>query len=144
MLVSSPPAAVPGFMVTPSRIRQSAPDAQARRLAAVFQVLRLVAQRREGEDPGPGTDRGAPGNHDMRQELHVIAEFDFGADDAERPDLDVAPEHRVGRHDGRSVDVGGGPDLSLFSSCHSTISLRSETLPTARRAGEVGMGIGRT
>ena len=41
-----PPPAVPGFIVTPSRMRQSSPIDKANRLAAIFEVLRLDARSR--------------------------------------------------------------------------------------------------
>ena len=49
-IVSEPPPAVPGFIVTPSRIKTVLADRQANRLAAIFEVLRLVADRGERED----------------------------------------------------------------------------------------------
>ena len=93
--VAMPPPSVPGFMVTPSRIRQSAPIVERRGLALVLQVLRLVADRGEREDARARADRGAAGDHDVADQLDAVAEHDVAADHAERADAHAVAEPRA-------------------------------------------------
>ena len=67
MLVTMPPPAVPGFIVTYSRIVLRQPMTSKRFLAAIFEVLRLLPDRGERENPRAGADRRAPVDHDVRR-----------------------------------------------------------------------------
>src|SRR6266849_10736580 len=93
-------------------------DFQRRRLAGVFQVLRLEADRGEGEDPGPLADRGPPVDHDMRFEADAGAEHDMLADHA------IGADHASGA----TIAVGwiwGIPGLSRSGSSQQTPLLPS-------------------
>ena len=59
-------------------------DGQFGRLAAVFFVLRLFAERTELEYPVAATDPRPTGNHHMRADPGVVADFDVLADDGIR------------------------------------------------------------
>ena len=75
------PPAVPGFIVTPSRIRQSAPMVERRLFAAIFEILRLMADRGEGKNlrlRAPIFVR--PATHDMGFQPHPVAKHDLRAD----------------------------------------------------------------
>ena len=73
-MVSMPPPSVPGFMVTPSRIRQSLPMRERGGLALVLEVLRLVPDRGEREDARARADAGAPGHHHVAHQLDALAQ----------------------------------------------------------------------
>ena len=75
-------------------------DRERRLLAAIFQILRLVADGGEGKNAGARADPGASRQHDMRFQLRAVAEFDMRADVAERADLDVGAELRPVLDDG--------------------------------------------
>ena len=88
-----PPPAVPGFIVTPSRMMQSSPIVRRHRLAAIFEVLRLVADRSERENARARADRrvarrGSRGKTRRTPSPSIAC----GADMAERADLDVFAE----------------------------------------------------
>src|SRR5215207_7460846 len=79
-------------------------DEEHRRLAGIFQVLRLVPDRGEGEDLGARPDRGVTGQHDVAHELRAGPELDICADDAERPDPHALAELCARLDDGGRVD----------------------------------------
>ena len=101
-----PPPAVPGLIVTYSRIVLSATDDERRFLAVIFEVLRLEPDRGEREDPRPLADRRMAVDHDMGAQHHPGPERHMLADDAIGPDHDVAGEVRARRDDGGRMDVG--------------------------------------
>ena len=68
------------------------PDRQRRRLALVFQILRLMADRGKREDPRARPDRRRAGNDGMTDEFDTITQRDAAADTAEGADLDTCPE----------------------------------------------------
>jgi hypothetical protein len=49
-------------------------DDEAARFALVLEVLRLVTDRGEGEDPGPGADLGPAGYDDVGDQFHVVVQ----------------------------------------------------------------------
>jgi len=80
------------------------PDLQGRGLPCIFEVLRPVADRREREDPAAAADAGASRNHDMGDELHLVAKLHIAADHTIGADLDVLAQRRA------ILDDGGGMD----------------------------------
>ncbi|MEY9148080.1 hypothetical protein ABIF00_006064 [Bradyrhizobium elkanii] len=68
-------------------------DFEAGRLAAIAEILRRPAERRERRDDAAGADPGMPADRDMRDQLAVLAKHDIGADDAVRTDLGAGPDH---------------------------------------------------
>src|ERR1700730_8571832 len=72
----------------------AAADHQGGILALVFQVLRLVADRGERENPRAGADAGAAGDDDVGEQLDLLAQLDLGADDAIRSDAGAGGEAR--------------------------------------------------
>src|SRR6185503_8913039 len=71
-------------------------------LAGVFLVLRLPAERREGEDPVFPADAHRPLQHDMRADRRLLADLHARADDGIRPHAHAAAEPRL-----RIDDRGG-------------------------------------
>src|SRR6185312_4174703 len=69
--------------------RVVAADLQRGRLAGVFQVLGLGADRGKREDTGAGADRRAAVNHDMGLQRHAGAQSDVPADHAIGADRDI-------------------------------------------------------
>ncbi len=67
-------------------------DLQVSRIADVFQILRLSADRGEGEKFVRAADFRVPIDHDMGVQNAVIAELDVGTDDAIRADSNVFPD----------------------------------------------------
>ncbi len=88
-------------------------DDKARGLAAVFQILRLMADRGEGKDARPLADRRAPGDGDMGQRARRRRRArPRGRHDAEGADLHRSGEPRAGLDDRRGMDVTGMRPLS--------------------------------
>ena len=56
-------------------------------LAAIFQVLRLMADGSERKDPGARAYTGVARDHGMTHQFHAVAQPRMAADDAERADL---------------------------------------------------------
>ncbi len=69
-----------------------AADGQRRRLAVIFEILRLVADGRERKDARARADGGAAGDDDVAEQLDAVAERHVGADDAVGADLDPRAE----------------------------------------------------
>src|SRR5206468_9737246 len=67
-----------------------------RRLAAVFAILRNIADRRELKDAIARADCRASGNDDMRTDARAGADSDIPADDRVRADFDVRGDLRLG------------------------------------------------
>ena len=84
----------------------AAADDELRRLAAIFQILRLVPDRGEREYARAVADRGAPGDDDVRQKLDAVAQLDMLPDMAERADLGRVRDARARLDDGRGMDFG--------------------------------------
>ena len=84
--------------------RVAVADLQARRLAAILQVLRRRTDRGELEDAVLAADRGRALDHDVRPDPGAGADRDAGADDAVRTHLDVRRELRIGRNQSGRVD----------------------------------------
>ena len=80
-------------------------DHEGGRLALVAQVLRRVADRREGKDPGPGTHDGVAIDHGVAHELAAVAELDIRPNHAIRADPDIVPYPRLRIDDGGRMDV---------------------------------------
>jgi hypothetical protein len=70
-------------------------DDQLRLLARVLQVLRLVADRGEGKDPGVGADTRAAGHDHVGVQAHAVGYLDTGANAAVRADGYVFAEPRA-------------------------------------------------
>ena len=64
-------------------------DHEPARLAAILEVLRLVADRGEGKDARAGADLGPAGDRDVRDELDAVVQHDVVADHRVGADLDV-------------------------------------------------------
>ena len=85
-VVVPPPSSVPIFIVTFSRISQSAPIDQRRRPAPVARRLRRTAERRERSNARARTDRGVALEYEHARQLAAVADHDIAADHAIRPD----------------------------------------------------------
>ncbi len=70
MRVTMPPPAVPGLIVTYSRIVLRRPTTRDDSSPLIFEVLRLEPDRGEREDPRPLADRRMPIDDDMRAQHH--------------------------------------------------------------------------
>src|SRR6516162_3255697 len=81
-----------------------APDDERRFLPAIFEILRLEADRGERENARARPDRCAAFDHHVRAKRDPRAEGDMLADDAKGPDDDILSQHRPRRDDGRRVD----------------------------------------
>jgi hypothetical protein len=79
-------------------------DLERARLAGIFEILRLVAYGREWVDPRSGADCRAAGDHDVRDELDVIAKPYVRANDAVRPDPDAGAELSRGVDESRRMN----------------------------------------
>src|SRR5579871_1731105 len=75
--------------------RVAAPDNQRRILAAIFEVLRRVAERGKRENPRSGADRGPPVDDHMAHQHDARAEFDPLANNAIGPDHDIVGKLRA-------------------------------------------------
>ena len=115
-------------------------DDEARRLAAIFEVLRRVADGSEGEDAGASADLGPPGDHGVREQLHPVFEDGFrsdaaiGADDDAGADPRAVLDHRCGvdrrrrsvavrRHSSRSLTMA--EIVASAASAPSTVALHA-------------------
>ena len=115
-------------------------DDQLGRLAAVFNVLRPMADRGEGIDLGPGPDLGPALDDDMTVQNHVRAQIHMGPDHAVRPDFDPLAEPRLWIDDGGGVNLGHQSSMIMAvkrASAMSTPSTRAwplnfQTLPRRR------------
>ena len=85
-------------------------DDQARGLAAILQVLRTVADRREGEYLATGPDLRAALHNHVAVQHHASRQRDIRPDDA------VGSDAHVRSQVGRRVDDGGGMDVRHQSS----------------------------
>ena len=83
-------------------------DRQRNVLALVFQILRFVAERCERKRARVFTDRGAPGDGDMAQQLDAGLQYHLGANVAERSNVDAGTDLRA------FFNHGTGVDLRLF------------------------------
>src|SRR4030095_11170437 len=81
-------------------------DDEARPLARVFEILRDLADIREGEEPGPAPDLGRPLADDSPADLDPVAEDDFAADDRVGADRHAGAEFRFRADDRRWVNHG--------------------------------------
>ena len=81
------------------------PDGRRGRLAAVFTILRNIADRGELENAVAHADGGMTGDDDMRANDGCGADFDVGANDRKRADRCVGRDAR-----GR-IDERGGMDI---------------------------------
>ena len=99
-------------------------DGQGRVLAAIFEVLRLMADRGERENARARADRGAAGDDDMRDSADALAEHDLAADMAERPDPDACAEP------GAVLDDRGGVNRRVrrwaSRTCHVLVCRRHD------------------
>ena len=75
-------------------------DDKLRVLAAVLQILRLVADRREREDDAVWPDRRSPFNDRMGLDRHTVVQCHIGADDRKRSDRDIVADRGAVRNDG--------------------------------------------
>src|SRR5438445_524474 len=82
-----------------------AADAQRGVFAAIFEVLRLQADRGERKDARPLADYRAPLDDDMRHQPDAGAELDLPAEDAIRADDHVIGQIRTRRDDRGGVDL---------------------------------------
>ena len=80
-------------------------DLGRRRFAAVFAVLRNLADRSELEDAIAAADARAAGNHDVARDRRPGAHFDFGADHRERTYADVRRKAGAGGDHRRGMDA---------------------------------------
>ena len=81
------------------------PDLGRSGFAAVFAVLRNLADRSELEDAIAAADARAARNHDVARDRRSGADFHFGADHRERTDLNVRREAGAGGHHRRGMDA---------------------------------------
>ena len=88
-------------------------DHEPDRLAAVFQILRLVADGGEGKNARARADRRVAGEADVRDEPDPVAERHLRPDMAERSDLDAGAERRAILDDGARVDRGAHSRTSI-------------------------------
>ena len=79
-------------------------DGQAIWLAAVFEVLRRMPDRGEGENDGARADRRVAGQAHVGDQSRAVAERRLRPDMAERPNLHVRPEPRAVLDDGGRMD----------------------------------------
>ena len=80
-------------------------DAHARRLTSVFFVLRRIAYPGKLKQTVVGTERSPTGNDNMRSNDASRANLDIGADDGERPHLDIVGNFRPGCDHRARVDT---------------------------------------
>ena len=111
MLVSPPPISVPRWIVTNSRKMLWRPITQPRRLAAVLQVLRHQADRREREDLRVVADLGPAVDDGRRADPAVPADPHVRADRRVRPDRRAFADLGAGMNDGAWIDLGRPPQL---------------------------------
>jgi len=71
-------------------------DLQPGGFAVVFEILRGLTDRREGKDAIGLADAGGPAQDDVRTDAGAGGNLDLRADDAERADLDVIGDPRLG------------------------------------------------
>ena len=69
---------------------------QVRRIARVFEILRLSSHGGEGEELIAASEFRMTFEHHMRVEDTIIAKLDICADDTERADADIASQRREG------------------------------------------------
>ena len=103
--VMPPPPAVPGCIVTCSRIWLLRPITSSVSSPRYLQILRPMAEAGEGEDAAARAERGPAGDHDMGLEPDTTIQPDAGADHAVGADRDV-----IGQL-GPRVDDRGRMDL---------------------------------
>jgi hypothetical protein len=82
-----------------------AADDELRFLAGVFQILRLVADRREGKDPCVGAHRGAAGHDDMGMKHHAVLQRDLAPDVTVGADRNCLSESRARLDDDRPMNL---------------------------------------
>src|SRR4029077_20732068 len=103
-------------------------DHEPRGLAAVFLVLRRIADGSELEHVVAGPDDGRPVDHcggaadGTRADLHARPYH------RERADRDVASEARLGRHHGTRVDHPPDSGATIMSACATSLSPTSATV----------------
>src|SRR3984957_4094313 len=85
--------------------RVVAADFERRRLAVIFQILRLVPDRSEWENPRPLADCRPPLNYDMRFEADAERQHNMFSDDAIGSDDDVVRQACARRDDRGGMDI---------------------------------------
>ena len=125
-------------------------DPEAHRLAAIFEVLRLMADRGEGKDARPRADLRVARDAHMGHETDPVAERDLGADVAERADLDPGAEPGAVLDDGARMDNAGtvtgspaSPKLRLADERAVDLGLAAEPphVPLLDDAGHVELDL---
>ena len=100
-------------------------DDEADRFAAIFEILRLMSDRSEGEDARSRADGRVAGETDVRHEPHAVAKPHLRADMTERADLDVRAETRSILDDGRRMKASLHSRTSIADTSASQTSAPS-------------------
>ena len=103
--VTMPPPVVPGFIVTYSRIALRRPIVKRRRLAAIFQILRLEPDRGERKNARSLADRRTPVDDDVRSKAHPGASVTCSPMTQYGADRDILGQPCARRDDRRGVDL---------------------------------------
>src|SRR5438067_978236 len=108
-------------------------DAQTRRLAVIFQILRLLADRAVGVKLVAAPDGGWPGNGDVVLKPAAIADAHTRFDDAIRPDANIRADLHGRINDRRRMDLRAQVCTSVnnMSASETTSSLTTQR-PVAR------------
>ena len=78
-------------------------------LALVFEILRLVPYRGEGEDARTLANARAPGDDDVRDQFDPVADLRLGADDAIRANAGAGGDRRARLDDSGGMNVRHRP-----------------------------------
>src|SRR2546427_772345 len=110
-------------------------DLDRRVLAGVFLVLRRRADRGEMEDAVAPADASTAVEHDVRADPGALAQFDPGAYDRVRPDLDLCCQLRTVMDDGGGVNRRHAPQIGLTE--HRMVA--AATSSPATRAAQLNL-----